>query len=68
VRPKVSETTALGAAYLAGLAVGFWKDQKEIATQWQQDRRFTPAMRSGDRKRLVAGWTKALRRAQRWAD
>jgi glycerol kinase len=67
VRPKISETTALGAAYLAGLAVGFWKDQKEIATQWQQDRRFTPAMRSADRKRLTVGWTKALKRAQRWA-
>src|ERR1043166_1424991 len=45
VRPKVTETTALGAAYLAGLAVGFWKDQKQIAAQWQVDRRFTPAMK-----------------------
>ena len=63
VRPKVSETTALGAAYLAGLAVGFWKDQKEIARQWQVDRRFTPAMKPAARKLLVAGWTRALSRA-----
>src|SRR5438874_2994878 len=45
VRPKVTETTALGAAYLAGLAVGYWKDQQQIAAQWQVDRRFTSAMR-----------------------
>src|SRR5262249_55239155 len=44
VRPKVAETTALGAAYLAGLAVGFWKNQAEIAKQWQAERRFKPAM------------------------
>ena len=68
VRPKVTETTALGAAYLAGLAVGFWKDQKQIAAQWQVDRRFTPDMKSGDRKRLQGGWNKALDRARRWED
>ncbi len=66
VRPKVSETTALGAAYLAGLAVGFWKDQTEIARQWQADRRFVPAMKSATRKQLCAGWTKALARAKGW--
>ena len=66
VRPKVTETTALGAAYLAGLAVGYWKDQKQIATQWQVDRRFTPAMKAAERKRLETGWRKALERAKRW--
>jgi len=66
VRPRVSETTALGAAYLAGLAVGFWKDQSEIAAQWQADHRFTPAMKSAERKRLCAGWAKALARAKSW--
>jgi len=68
VRPKVTETTALGAAYLAGLAVGFWKDQKQIAAQWQVDRRFTPSMKSAQRKRLEAGWRKALDRARRWEE
>src|SRR5438874_409019 len=66
VRPKVTETTALGAAYLAGLAVGYWKDQKQIAAQWQVDRRFTPAMKPAQRKQLETGWRKALERAKRW--
>ncbi len=68
VRPRVSETTALGAAYLAGLAVGYWKNTAEIAEQWQADRRFIPAMKSPQRKKLLAGWTKALSRAKRWDD
>ena len=68
VRPKVTETTALGAAYLAGLAVGYWKDQKQIAAQWQVDRRFTPSMKAVDRKRLETGWRKALERARRWEE
>ncbi len=68
VRPKVTETTALGAAYLAGLAVGYWKDQKEIAAQWQVDRRFTPAMKPAQREQLEKGWRKALDRAKRWED
>src|SRR5213083_169159 len=66
VRPKVTETTALGAAYLAGLAVGYWKDQKQIAAQWQVDRRFTHAMKPAQRKLLETGWRKALDRAKRW--
>jgi glycerol kinase len=66
VRPKVPETTALGAAYLAGLAVEFWKDQSEIAAQWQVDRKFTPAMKPVTRRRLCAGWMKALARAKAW--
>ena len=68
VRPTVSETTALGAAYLAGLAVGYWQDQSEVATQWQMDHRFAPGMKSATRKRLRAGWTKALARARSWEE
>ena len=68
IRPRVSETTALGAAYLAGLAVGFWKDQREIAKQWQADRQFRPAAKAAARQHLVAGWNKALARARHWAD
>jgi len=68
VRPKVTETTALGAAYLAGLAVGYWKDQKQIAAQWQADRRFLPAMKPAQRRQLVAGWNKALERSKRWEE
>lgn len=68
VRPKVSETTALGAAYLAGLAVGYWRDQSEIAAQWQTDRRFVPAMKNPVRKSLVAGWSKALKRSMQWSE
>ncbi len=68
VRPKVAETTALGAAYFAGLAVGFWKDRREIARQWQRDRQFRPVMKSAQRRNLIAGWEKALSRAKAWAD
>src|SRR5437879_13525672 len=68
VRAKVSETTALGAAYLFGLAVGYWKDQSEIAAQWQMNRQFQPAMKPATRKKLFAGWTKALARARRWEE
>jgi glycerol kinase len=66
VRPKVSETTALGAAYLAGLAVGYWKNQSEIAGQWQRDQQFRPNMKPALRNKLAAGWTKALERAKDW--
>jgi glycerol kinase len=66
VRPRVAETTALGAAYLAGLAVGYWKNQADIARQWQADKRFTPAMKSAERKRIAQGWERALGRAKAW--
>jgi glycerol kinase len=66
VRPKVQETTALGAAYLAGLATGFWKDQAEIASQWQVDRIFEPAMKTDERQRLTDSWSKALERSRHW--
>lgn len=65
-RPRVAETTALGAAYLAGLAVGYWKNQAELATQWQMDRRFRPAMKAAERTRRLAGWNKALGRSRDW--
>ena len=68
VRPRVAETTALGAAYLAGLAVGFWKSQADIARQWQVDKRFKPAMKAPDRKRITAGWQRALERAKAWVE
>jgi glycerol kinase len=66
VRPKVAETTALGAAYLAGLAVGFWKNQADIARQWRVDKRFKPAMKSATRNEIVKGWVRALDRAKAW--
>jgi glycerol kinase len=66
VRPAVQETTALGAAYLAGLAVGYWKDIAEISTQWKVDRRFEPAMKDSQRKQLRETWTKALERSKDW--
>jgi glycerol kinase len=67
VRPKVTETTALGAAYLAGLAVGFWKDSVEIGAQWQAERRFDPGMSRDRVESLLAGWRKAVERAMNWA-
>jgi len=67
VRPRVTETTALGAAYLAGLGVGFWKDQKEIAAHWDADRRFIPDTKPAARKQLLADWSRALARAKNWS-
>lgn len=66
VRPRILETTALGAAYLAGLGIGYWKDISEIKTQWQAEQKFVPAMKSSARKELCAGWEKALARAKKW--
>ena len=63
IRPANTETTALGAAYLAGLAVGTWKSKREIARRWKIARRFKPSMKPATRKTLVAGWTKALKQA-----
>ncbi len=65
VRPKVLETTALGAAYLAGLAVGFWRDQAEIAGQWQRDVTFEPKMGRDEAHDRMATWAKAIRQASR---
>jgi glycerol kinase len=60
LRPRVAETTALGAAYLAGLAVGFWESRAQIAALWQMDRRFQPAMDEATRQRLYRGWQDAV--------
>ncbi|AWB45802.1 glycerol kinase [Paenibacillus sp. CAA11] len=62
-RPVINETTALGAAYLAGLAVGFWKSREEICKKWSLDRRFEPSMEAGERDKLYAGWKAAVNAA-----
>ncbi len=66
-RPASHESTALGAAYLAGLAVGFWKNQQELSAQLKVERRFEPAMRGSRRDELYAGWQHAVERAKGWA-
>jgi glycerol kinase len=68
VRPKVTETTALGAAYLAGLAVGYWKDTDDIQQQWQIDKIFSPVMNDEERSGLVKGWQRAVNASIAWAD
>jgi len=68
VRPAIQETTALGAAYLAGLAVGFWRNEAEIAAQWKIDHTFEPAMKPDKRDKLRASWNKALERAKSWEE
>ena len=67
VRPKVTDTTALGVAYLAGLAVGFWQDEAEVAALWQSERRFEPTMEDGERDTLLATWHRAVERSLHWA-
>jgi glycerol kinase len=66
VRPQITETTALGAAYLAGLAVGFWKSGDDIARQWRTERRFEPSMPASRVQDLRAHWARALERAKAW--
>ena len=68
IRPKVTETTALGAAYLAGLAVGYWKNVDEIQKQWQVDKTFSPLMNDEKRNEFVNGWQRAVNAAIAWAD
>lgn len=68
VRPKITETTALGAAYLAGLAVNFWSGPAEIRQQWQVDRTFFPSMKAGEVEPLVKGWHRAVRSAKAWSE
>jgi glycerol kinase len=62
-RPTINETTALGAAYLAGLAVGYWKDQEEISRQWAVDKTFEPSMEEQESEKLYEGWKKAVHAA-----
>jgi glycerol kinase len=66
IRPQVTETTALGAAYLAGLAVGFWDSREEIAAQWRIERRFEPHMTQARRGELMARWARAVAHAKSW--
>ena len=68
VRPQVTETTALGAAYLAGLAVGYWNDIQDIRQQWKLDRTFAPAIPASETTELIKGWHRAVRAAQAWAE
>lgn len=67
IRPVVTEMAAMGAAYLAGLGVGFWKDREEIATQWRVDRVFEPKMKMERREELYDGWKRAVERSRGWA-
>ena len=67
VRPRVTETTALGAAYLAGLAVGFWRDEAELGALWQAEHRFEPAMTDDRRAVLFGDWHRAIQRTLGWA-
>ncbi len=62
IRPLITETTALGAAYAAGLAVGFWKNIEELASQWKESRRWLPKSMEADRTSGYLGWKKAIER------
>ena len=68
VRPKITETTALGAAYLAGLAVRYWNDIDEVKQQWQMDKTFSPGIREEDTYSLIKGWHRAVNASKAWAD
>jgi glycerol kinase len=68
VRPVITETTALGAAYLAGIAVGFWQSQDEVAAQWHRERRFDPGMSDEERNNRLDQWHRAVERASAWVE
>jgi glycerol kinase len=68
IRPRIAETTALGAAYAAGLAVGFWKDFEELRGKWVQDKQWIPRMKEAEREHLYAGWKKAVSRTFDWIE
>jgi glycerol kinase len=68
VRPKITETTALGAAYAAGLAIGFWQDTDTLKEKWQEDRLWSANMLDDERERLYSGWLKAVQRTLNWLD
>ena len=68
VRPRVAETTALGAAYAAGLAVGYWSSPSEVRDNWGEDRRWSPSMAQAERERLYRNWKKAVQRTLDWVD
>ncbi len=66
-RPQVIETTALGAAYLAGIAVGYWSSREEVSKNWAVSRTFKPNMEDKKRKKLLDGWHEAVKRSMGWA-
>ena len=68
VRPVVAETTALGAAYAAGLAVGFWSGLDELRSNWQEDARWEPSMDKAEADRLLRNWKKAVTKTLDWVD
>ena len=68
IRPKITETTALGAAYLAGLAVGYWQNLDEVASQWQVEKIFEPQMPQNEIAELIKGWKRAVRAVQVWSE
>jgi glycerol kinase len=68
VRPRITETTALGAAYLAGIAVNYWNDIEEVRQQWQVDCTFSPVIKAEDTTELIKGWHRAVNAAKAWAD
>ena len=68
IKPVVAETTALGAAYAAGLAVGYWKKKEDLIANWQMDKRWEPSIEAGQRAKLFAGWKKAVTRTFDWVE
>ena len=68
IRPRVTETTALGAAYAAGIAVGFWRGEQDVVANWSEDTRWTPQMPSSERDRLFRNWKKAVTKTMDWVD
>jgi glycerol kinase len=68
IRPKITETTALGAAYLAGLAVGYWKNLDEVSSQWQVEKKFEPKIQNQQTEELIKGWKRAVHAAQVWSE
>ena len=68
VRPVVAETTALGAAYAAGIAVGYWEGEQDVIDNWAEDKRWTPSMDQDERERLYRNWKKAVTRTFDWVD
>jgi len=68
IRPETTETTALGAAYLAGLAVGFWTGVEEIEEQWAAEQTFSCTITEAEQDKLMSGWAKAVSRSQSWTD
>ena len=67
-RPEITEITALGAAYLAGLAVGFWDSKEDVVEKWSMDRQFTPVMSKEDHDSKYDGWKKAVDRSKGWEE